>query len=137
MDTTFLVNFLELVQYIQNNDKENALEIVKIINGYTLEEDQITQLKDYFRNANDNIEILTIVINNLVIFKNKQSLIKIVELRRAKLLGKEELENILNTEYSFDDNRDKYLFYSIIVRLVTFLSEPELLKLAINKLQSL
>lgn len=140
----FLLNLLKLSSNILEGNNE-AIKIAKELNENELNENQQAQLKENINsliNQNlKNISLLKDVINNIDIL-NKQYLISTIELRTLDFQNKTLFKNIISeklsdTTITFDNNIEKYVYYSLLVNLTIASKDIELIKLAIDKIQSI
>ncbi|MBU5254984.1 hypothetical protein [Tissierella praeacuta] len=141
----FLLNLLELTNNIIEG-KDEAVVIANKFNSNELEEKQKEQLSDTILSFTDadkiqHVELLKQIISVIDIL-NKKYLLSIVELKSLDFANKSLVKKIVSEKLSdetiaFDNEVDKYTFYSLLVHLTISLKEPSLIKLAIDKIQTM
>lgn len=140
----FLLNLLQLTSNIMENNNE-AIKIVEEFNKVELTKDQQGQLKEniflLINKSMKNINLLKEVVSNIKIL-NKEYLLSLIELKNIdfsniSLLKSIVSKNLSNQTIVFDDNIDKYMYYSLLVNLTIASRDIDLIKLAIDKIQSI
>ncbi|EPY6430793.1 hypothetical protein [Clostridium sporogenes] len=139
----FLLNLLQLTSNIIKDSTE-AVTIAGEFNKAELTKDQEGQLKDNINSLINedinNVSLLKDVINAIDIL-NKQYLISMLELRSLNFQNegfkKVIYEKLSASDITFDNDTQKYMYYSLLVNLTIASRDTELIKLAIDKIQNM
>lgn len=132
----FLINTLKLADGIKNNNKKAIEEFLLYINSIDITPEEIMIIKDFFKNENANIKLVISTISNINCILNKESLIAYIKLRQNEYNTSTTLSGILNTDFVFDDESEKFVFYTVLVKKVINFGDSDLIKAAIDKVQT-
>lgn len=140
----FLLNLLKLSSDILENNDE-AITVAKELNENQLDENQQIQIKQSFDSlTKQNLKDSTILREVIKCFGtlNQIYLISLIELREIDFQDKERMkaiiiEKLTDTTIRFDDAKDKYNYYTLLVNLTIASRDVELIKLAIDKIQNM
>ena len=139
-----LIKKLELSNYLLTNN-EKVLDLAKELNEKNLENDQKQEisnlLSDYINNDIKDFTLIKKVIEILDI-PNKSYILSIIDLRSINFLNNKEnaintIKLKLNEDIQFNNEFNKYSYYSLIVNLTIISKDVEFIKLAIDKIQSI
>lgn len=134
----FLLNILNIEKSINEKNENSLYELLDQLNDENLTIEQVSHIEDYIKTITEvNNKYASILIENIDAIENKEYLLIITELRSQDKLSKERVTEILNKDLEFKYESDKYNLYSLITQLVIKMGDPELIKKAIDKIQSI
>lgn len=132
-----LISLLKLCQGIKEKKSEEVKKNIDDMNEMCFEEDQINYVKEFLLNSSESEQVLLYIIENLNVIKDKACYKAIIKIRNGKNLSKKDLIDYLEMDTSMNEEHEKHVLYSMLTKKVINVGDPDLIKRAIDKLQTI
>lgn len=132
-----LLSLLNLAEALKQKNKEGIDNAIAILNKQNDTDENINFIKDFLKNTLESKDTYIYIVDNLSLIKNKAFYKIYIELRTILKPTRETLIEYINTDMVFDDDYDKYLYFSNVTKKIIDFGDSELIKLAIDKIQSI
>jgi hypothetical protein len=146
-DMDFLLNILKLSDGIIKKDNALITTISNTFNSGKLTEEQEERIKSclssFIEGDSNNTNLTLKLAINSISSINKNYLLALITIRNINIYGNPiEAKQVITTKLSdttivFDNDRDKFTYYSFLVNLTIRTQDISLIKAAIDKIQSL